>query len=50
MAAEGNGETGMSVQEFRKLRRRRNYAVFGGIILLCLVFYLITIFRGVGGP
>ena len=33
---------GMSAREFQALRRRRNYAVFGGILLLCLIFYVMT--------
>ncbi|CAI8432337.1 MAG: Uncharacterised protein [SAR116 cluster bacterium MED-G04] len=41
-------EAGMNSKEFQALRRRRNYAVFGGIMLLCVIFYLITIVR-VGG-
>ena len=50
MAGGGNGEGGMSAREFQALRKRRNYAVFGGILLLCLIFYLITILRvGLGG-
>jgi len=32
-------------EEFIALRRRRNLAVFGGIVLLCVIFYLITIIR-----
>ena len=32
-------------EEFVALRRRRNLAVFGGIVLLCVIFYLITIIR-----
>ncbi|MCE2516281.1 MAG: hypothetical protein J4F41_00310 [Alphaproteobacteria bacterium] len=31
--------------EFIALRRRRNFAVFGAIVLLCVIFYLITIVR-----
>ena len=33
---------GMDAKEFQALRRRRNYAVFGGILLLCLTFYVMT--------
>jgi len=32
-------------EEFVAMRRRRNFAVFGGIVLLCVIFYLITIVR-----
>ncbi|XDZ65088.1 hypothetical protein AB8880_09140 [Alphaproteobacteria bacterium LSUCC0684] len=32
-------------EQFIALRRRRNLAVFGGIVLLCVIFYLITIIR-----
>jgi len=32
-------------EQFVALRRSRNLAVFGGIILLCVIFYLITIVR-----
>jgi hypothetical protein len=32
-------------EEYVALRRRRNLAVFGGIVFLCVVFYLITIIR-----
>ena len=42
------GGAGMGAREFRAMRRRRNYAVFGGILLLCLIFYAITIVK-VGG-
>ena len=35
-------------QEFVALRRRRNLTVFGGIMLLAVIFYIITIIR-VGG-
>ena len=35
----------MKAEDFIVLRRRRNFAVFGGIIFLCVVFYLITIVR-----
>jgi hypothetical protein len=31
--------------DFMALRRRRNYAVLGGIVFLCVLFYLITILR-----
>lgn len=41
-------EPGMKAQDFQALRRSRNYAVFAGIILLGVIFYLITIIR-VGG-
>ncbi len=34
-----------SPEEFVAMRRRRNLAVFGGIIFLCVLFYLITIVR-----
>ncbi len=34
-----------SPDEFVAMRRRRNLAVFGGIIFLCVLFYLITIVR-----
>ena len=34
-----------SPEEYVALRRRRNLAVFGGIIFLCVLFYLITIVR-----
>jgi hypothetical protein len=37
-----------SSEEFMARRRRRNIAVFGAIVLLCVMFYLITIIR-VGG-
>lgn len=44
--AGGKGKgSGIKAKDFHDLRRRRNYAVFGGIILLCLVFYMITIIR-----
>lgn len=29
-------------EEFVAMRRKRNLAVFGGIILLCFIFYAIT--------
>ena len=29
-------------EEFVAMRRKRNLAVFAGIILLCLIFYAIT--------
>lgn len=32
-------------EEFIALRRRRNLAVFAGIVLLCVIFYVITIAR-----
>lgn len=32
-------------EEFIVLRRRRNRAVFAGIVFLCVIFYLITIVR-----
>ena len=35
----------MKADDFVALRRRRNFAVFGGIIFLCVAFYLITIVR-----
>lgn len=35
-------------QEFIALRRRRNLAVFSGIMLLCVIFFIITIIR-IGG-
>lgn len=38
----------MNAQDFINLRRRRNYAVFGGIVFLCVVFYVITIERLAG--
>ena len=41
-------EAPMNAQDFVKLRRNRNLAVFGGIIFLCVVFYLITIERLAG--
>ena len=31
--------------EFVALRRRRYFAVFGAIVLLCVIFYLITVVR-----
>ena len=34
-----------TAREFVALRRRRNLAVFGAIMLLCLIFYAITILR-----
>jgi len=34
-----------TAKEFVALRRRRNLAVFGAIMLLCLIFYAITILR-----
>lgn len=42
---EQANETQMTALDFIALRRRRNFAVFGGIIFLCVVFYLITIVR-----
>jgi uncharacterized membrane protein (DUF485 family) len=32
-------------EEYIALRRRRNYAVLGGIVFLCMLFYLITVIR-----
>jgi hypothetical protein len=29
-------------EEFVAMRRRRNYAVLAGIVILCLIFYAIT--------
>ena len=42
MADGRKDEVGMNAKEFQALRRRRNYAVFAGILLLCLIFYLMT--------
>lgn len=34
--------SGPTPQEFVAMRRKRNLAVFAGIVVLCLVFYAIT--------
>ena len=42
MARNRNAEAGMNAKEFQALRRRRNYAVLGCILFLCLLFYVMT--------
>lgn len=42
------GKNELSPEEFAARRRGRNFAVFGAILLLCVIFYLITIIR-IGG-
>lgn len=38
-------EDGLDIVALEALRRRRNRLLFGGIIALCVVFYLITLIR-----
>lgn len=38
-------EDGIDIAALEVLRRRRNRLLFGGIIALCVVFYLITLIR-----
>jgi hypothetical protein len=40
----GSNKT-MMAEDYMAMRRRRNFAVLGGIIFLCVLFYLITIVR-----
>ena len=41
MTIEGKKYT----EEFLQTRRRRNYAIFGGVIFLFVIFYIITIIQ-----
>jgi hypothetical protein len=45
MAEDNNKTEQPTPEQFIALRRSRNFAVFGGIVLLCVIFYLITIIR-----
>jgi hypothetical protein len=45
MADENKKTEQLTPEQFIALRRSRNFAVFGGIVLLCVIFYLITIVR-----
>ena len=45
MAGKPEQQQEPTPQEFAVLRRRRNLTVFGGIMVLALIFYIITIIR-----